>query len=343
MTMQHKFGIHLLAACVGLSSASVTAQEAQERVTLKGHPSGITGVAFSPDGKQIASASAGLKDEKSLILWDAGTGKEIFSLRADAAAGRCLAFSPDGKRVVTTDSNNVAVWDAATGQEVLTLGETGGRGISSVAFSPDGKRVARAGQVVDEQKKRACGVVKVWDAATGKEVLSFKHPVDLHGVAFSPDGKQIVTGAWVEVKVWDAATGKELLSLPANTGGVYSVAFSPDGKRIAAGLGGNPTAGEVKVWDAAAGKELLSIKSPSAVASVAFSPNGRRIASGGRAEDEKKPAEVKVWDADTGKELYSLPGHTGDIFSVAFSPDGKRIVSGSRDKTVRVWDIPADK
>src|SRR5262249_423886 len=104
-----------------------------------------------------------------------------------------------------------------------------------------------------------------------------------------------------------------------------------------------PESGELKVWDAATGKQLLSMKRPSAVASVAFSPDGKRIVSGGRAEHERKPAEVKVWDAATGKELLSLQGHTADIFSVAFSPDGKRIVSGSGDKTVKVWDIPADK
>src|SRR5579885_3468327 len=261
-SLRNTISICLLATCVGLSSPPVTAQEAKERFTLKGHPAGITGVAFSPDGKRIVSGSSGLSDEKSVIVWDAATGEEILSLKAQAAEGRCVAFSPDGKRIVATDSRRVAVWDAATGREVLSLGETGARGISSVAFSPDGKRIARAGQGVDEQKGRACGVVKVWDAATGKEVLSLKDPVDLHGIAFSPDGKRIVAGAWVKVKVWDAATGQELLSLPGHTGGIFSVAFSPDGKRIVAGLGGNPKSGELKEWDAARGKELLSMKPP---------------------------------------------------------------------------------
>jgi WD40 repeat protein len=241
----HVFSIFLLVTCMGLSSSPVTAQEGNEQFTLKGHPSRVTGVAFSPDGKQIVSGSEGLSGDKSVILWDAATGKENLSLKAQAAAGRCVAFSPDGKRIVATDIRRVVVWDAVTGKEVLSLGETGGRGISSVAFSPDGKRIARAGQSVDEQKGRACGMVKVWDAATGKEVLCLKDAVDLHGVALSPDGKQIVAGAWVKVKVWDATTGKELLAHQGHTSGISSVVFSPDGKRIVSGSWDKT----VRVWD----------------------------------------------------------------------------------------------
>ncbi len=162
------------------------------------------------------------------------------------------------------------------------------------------------------------------------------HTYSVWSVAFSPDGKQIVSASGDilgnksgEVKVWDTATGQETLSLKGHTNRVTSVAYSPDGKHIVSGSVDKT----VKVWDAATGQETLSLKGyTNGVRRVAYSPDGKRIVSG--SEDKT----VKVWDAATGQETLSLKGHVYGVRSVAYSPDGKRIVSGSKDATVKVWD-----
>ena len=157
----------------------------------------------------------------------------------------------------------------------------------------------------------------------------YGHTGGVLSVAFSPDGKRIVSGSEDQtLKVWDATTGQETLTLKGHTGAVQSVAFSPDGKRIVSGSDDQT----LKVWDATTGQETLTLKGHTgAVQSVAFSPDGKRIVSG--SDDQT----LKVWDATTGQETLTLKGHTGGVRSVAFSPDGKRIVSGSDDQTLKVW------
>ncbi len=149
-------------------------------------------------------------------------------------------------------------------------------------------------------------------------------------VAFSPDGKRIVSGSMDgdgTVKVWDADTGQQTLSIKPEHG-INSVAFSPDGKRI---VGGG--AYQIpKVWDAQTGQELLSLKGQrEGINSVAFSPDDKFIVGG------SSDFSMKVWDARTGDQTLSLK-QSGQVTGVAFSPDGRRIVSGSGDQTVKVWD-----
>jgi WD40 repeat protein/predicted Ser/Thr protein kinase len=163
------------------------------------------------------------------------------------------------------------------------------------------------------------------------------HTSYVASVAFSPDGRRIVSGSGDStVKVWDAETGQETLTLTGHSWRVMSVSFSPDGKQIVSGGGDFGKPGEIKVWDADSGQEVLALKGhTTTVNSVVFSPDGKRIVSGsyGNYNDT-----LKVWDAETGQELLALKGHTGPVKSVSFSPDGKRIVSGSFDDTAKIWD-----
>jgi hypothetical protein len=165
-------------------------------------------------------------------------------------------------------------------------------------------------------------------------VLALKgHTSRVNAVAFSFDGKRIVTGGDSTARVWDAATGQELLVLKGQAAYVRSVAFSPDGKRIVTGSEDNTA----KVWDVEAGQEVLALRGhKNWVNAVAFSPDGKRIVTG--SEDNT----VKVWDTQEGQELLTLKGHTSVVFSVAFSPDGKRLVTGSYDKTAKIWDAERD-
>ena len=211
----------------------------------------------------------------------------------------------------------------ASAQSLRMVPETGHfNSVTSASFSPDGQRIVTAS---DDH------TAKVWDAATGKELLTLTGHVDsVTSASFSPDGKRIVTASEDETaKVWDAATGKEVVTLTGHSSWVESASFSPDGKRIVTASADNTA----KVWDAATGKELITLTGHSYwVTSASFSPDGKRIVT---ASDDRT---AKVWDAATGNVLATLTGHPEDVNSASFSPDGKRIVTASADNTARVWD-----
>ncbi|KAJ6597918.1 hypothetical protein B0H10DRAFT_2325271 [Mycena sp. CBHHK59/15] len=159
------------------------------------------------------------------------------------------------------------------------------------------------------------------------------HSDSVWSVAFSPDGRRIVSGSYDHtIRIWDADTQMQVgEALQGHSDSVWSVAFSPDGQRIVSGSGDNT----IRIWDADTQMqvgEALQGHSDS-VWSVAFSPDGRRIVSG--SEDHT----IRIWDADTQMQVgEALQGHWGPVWSAAFSPDGRRIVSGSEDHTIRIWD-----
>jgi hypothetical protein len=172
----------------------------------------------------------------------------------------------------------------------------------------------------------------VWDTDSGNEL--FRLPLGgnavILSVAFSPDGRRIVSGGedWTP-KVWDGGDGKPLFPLQGHTSGIAAVAFSPDGQRIATGSRDHTA----KVWEAASGKLIRTFSGhEGGISALAFSPDGQRIITG----SEDKTA--RVWDASNGKELLILKGHSDEILGVAFSPDGRRILTGSRDQTAKLWE-----
>ena len=337
-----------------------------ELLTFKGHSDAIASIAFSPDGKRLASGSK----DKTIKLWDTVTGKELLTFKGHSLAVLSVAFSPDGKRLASgSKDKTIKLWDTVTGKELLTLKGHSKR-VASVAFSPDGKHLASGSYdktiklwdaatgkefltfrghsdwvhsvAFSPDGKRLAsgsggmdGTIRLWDAATGKELFTIKGDRDIvECVAFSPDGKTLASGSWDTIKLWDTVTGNELFTLKGHSDNVFSVAFSPDGKRLASGSADKT----IKLWDTVTGKELLTLKGHSlAVLSVAFSPDGKHLASG------STDKTIKLWDTVTGKELLTLKGHSDRVNSVAFSPDGKRLASGSTDKTIKLWDAATGK
>jgi WD40 repeat protein/tRNA A-37 threonylcarbamoyl transferase component Bud32 len=195
--------------------------------------------------------------------------------------------------------------------------------VTFVTFSPDGKKLATGS---DEH------TVKLWDAATGHEIVTLKgHGGWVLSAAFSPDGQRLATGSTDNTAaLWDVATGKELCALKGHRDEVVSVAFSADGKRLATG-GGDHTA---KLWDVATGHEIFTFKGHgSKVWSTAISPDGKKLVTGSEDRTEK------LWDAATGQEIVTLKGRGAEVLPVAFSPDGRKLALGSQDRTVKLWDV----
>jgi WD40 repeat protein/tRNA A-37 threonylcarbamoyl transferase component Bud32 len=209
-------------------------------------------IGYSPDGKRIAMGSW----DKSIKVWDAGSGKQTLTLMWHGDAVQCIAFSPDSKRIVSGSSDRtLKLWDVASdarglaldpgsairsvrGRERLTLrGHEGA--VCAVSFSPDGGRIVSAS---------ADGTLKVWDAGTGHETLTIEGHLDqISSVAFSPDGSRIASGsADGELRLWDTETGRGMLALTTDAGGIRAVAFSRDGTRIVSGSSN----GTIRIWGA---------------------------------------------------------------------------------------------
>ena len=244
------------------------------------------------------------------------------ALRGHSYGVRSVAYSPDGKKIVSgSDDGTIKIRDANTGQCFQTL-EGHSKSVYSVSYSPDGKKIISGS---------GDKTIRIWDANTGKRLKKLKgHSDYVSSVAYSPDGKRIISGSTDKtVKIWDANTGDSLKTLRGHKYGVWSVAYSPDGTKIISGSNDKT----IKIWDANTGECLKTLKGHSDyVSSVAYSPDGKRIISG---SDDNT---IKICDANTGECIKTLEGHSLEVYSVAYSPDGTKIISGSLDKTIKIWD-----
>jgi WD40 repeat protein len=251
-----------------------------------------------------------------------------------------MALSPDGRRVASAGqaapgllAAPVRVWDLRSDRESVRFTEHAGI-VFCVAWHPDGGRIASAGG--DQELKRF--VVKVWDARTGQVAFALPAGAETYTVAFSPDGRHLVTGgADRTVQVWDAQTGHEVGTPGGHDREIRGLAFSRYRRHLASAS----VDGTVKLWDATrlgekqVARRIIRARSGQfALNTAAFSPDGRRLVTGGEENT------VKVWDVQTGRELPTLRGHKGDVWAVAFSPDpdGRWVASAGEDSTVKLWD-----
>jgi WD40 repeat protein len=308
---------------------------------LLDHKDIVWSVAFSPDGRFLASGGGGEVHQSrpgdflnvtwapgsdfALRVWDVRTGKIVRCLVGHRALVACVAWSPDGKLLLSgSDDSTLRLWDAETGKEVRRFdGHT--QAVVAAVFSADGSRVLSGSR--DQ-------TVRLWDVKTGKELRRFAWPGGrVWDVALSRDGTRAAVGGDANFAlIWDATTGRELHRLTGHTEAVVRVAFSSDGGRLLTGSWDR----RVRLWDAATGEVLRTFEGHTdRVEGVAFSPDGRRLLTGSLDQT------VRLWDAITGKELHKFEGHEAPVSRVAFAPDGRTAASAGWDRSVRLWRLPS--
>ena len=306
--------------------------------SIEGHTDRVTSVAFSPDGRILASAAW----DSTVKLWDVSTKQIIATFKHPARHGwvDAVAFSPNGE-ILASGSENVNLWNVSTKRNIALEHPTTlehYREVNTVAFSPDGKMLAAAGPAGDK--------VSLWELAPLRMVATLPHgryDLTIHSVAFSPDGQTLASGSQDgKIKLWNVSTRRNIATLEAHSESVFSVAFSPDGALLAsAGITRDDNGdwdSQIKLWNVSTRRNIATLEEHSGwVRSVAFSPDGRTLASG------SYDRTVRLWDIATRRNIETFQGHTRDVQSVAFSPDGTILASGAGGTLdggrVLLWDV----
>ena len=293
-----------------------------------------TSVAFSPDGRLLASGA----DNNTVVIWDVRRREPLGEpLRGHGKAVTSVAFSSDRKLLaIASNDNTVILWDLQRRRPIGTplVGHNGA--VTSVSFSPDG-RVLASGS--------GDGTIRLWDSSRheplGRAMVNNTFTVD--SLAFSPDGAMLAAGGLDAVVLWDVRTRRPARRLAVRLavgGGVGAtadaVAFSPDGANLAAGMSN----GVVELWDRGwrgqliePARQLIEPASSGAPAAVAFSPDGRSLAAA-------QQRTITIWDIRRRRAATKpLVGHLDVVTGVAFSPDGKTLASASEDQTVILDDV----
>jgi eukaryotic-like serine/threonine-protein kinase len=310
--------------------------------TLRGHKDAVSCLAFSADGKRLATGGA----DTAVKTWDLASGRELTAIHGHGGTVTSVSFSRDGKNLASADAKrSIRIWDANA--EPGTHTPAGAESGSFVAVP------GHNGKLLAVLRPRLFSVnLAVLEAETGRQVHSLRSFVAFQGfnndikLAFSPDGRLLAsTDGKNLAQLWDLTTGRERTALKRHLQQVTALAFSRDGQTLATA----DASKTIKIWEAASGRELKSLQSEFTPLALAHSPDGTKLAVAGRGpvRHEKQNETTQqaivsgkgaVWDLAAGRVLYALPDHGMQTVAVSFSPDGTRLATASWDSTARIID-----
>jgi WD40 repeat protein len=348
--------------------------------TGEGHRGPVDSVAFSPNGRLLASSGNVQHTSGQVLLWKVATGKCLAKYPVPEGVARCVAFTPGGKQLVASCGNVVRFWDTRTPKQPKEIGTIRvEHAIWAMALAPNGRTIA-IGQ--DE------GTVCFFRLApgAGKKVVQGKvrkvraHKWVIKSMAFTPDGKTLVTGSWDRtVKLWDVATRRVVATLRPHRHEVWGVAAAPDNRTLAVAAsccGNMQLPVQIVFWDvtgrrlgtvqdsdirgvlslAFCGRRLVLGCQDHSVRVLDYRQDSRRLSLRGHGKQEAWSVAfspnsrtlasagddrlIKLWNPRTGKKKMTLRGHRSLVSCVAFAPGGRLLASGSYDKTVKIWDLP---
>jgi WD40 repeat protein len=289
---------------------------------LAGHGKAVLDLAFSPDGKSVATVS----EEERFRLWDAATGRPLKEFQGQAGS---IAFAPDGRTLATSTTRALSLWDVTTARQFRKLP------LQASVFGKNERIVFLAGEpplVLCPDYNR----LGVWNAATGQMLPhAFVAEVDGWGVqsavgfAVAADSQSVAVNSTLlgsgPIVFWEPRTGREL-GRTAFPGSI--VALSPDGRRFVA-----RSRERLVLVDTRTSKEIFELPDASSIAVAAFAPDGSMLATG------STDGVVRLWETASGRQRRTFTGHQQGVWCIQFSPDGTRLASGSDDGTVLIWDV----
>lgn len=319
----HPSGHFLVSAGWDTTARVWDARTLEPVILLNAHAGQVTALAFTDDGGTLATADSGL----TVYVWDFASRKVFHKFQGPQGEIRCLAFNPQGKTLACNGERKIHLWDLGSGR---VLAGTGPRPVArtSLCISPDGARLATNGSGT---------LPRVWNVAGRQPAVNLEVKHNVHGLAYSPDGRYIAGAAESHVRLWDARTGQVKRDLVGFEEPATTVAFSGDSSLLASG---SSSGLGVWLWRVADGETVLLI--PDAldgctVEALAFHPQGRLLAVGGidHLATGGSNGAISLWDLDERAEVgIFLAGTT----SIAFHPSGKRLLSASLDQTLCLWD-----
>jgi len=295
------------------------------RYTLSGHSSLLGCMAWSPNGRMLASGSL----DKSIKIWNVQTGQELQTLVGHSESVYSVAWAPDEQMLASgSDDRSIKIWNVQTGQEFQTLRGHSSH-VNSIAWSPDGQKLISSSHD---------STIKIWDVRRGQELQTLMgHSASVYSVAWSPDGKMLASGSFDStIKIWDARRSQEFQTLVGHYGRVYSVAWSPDGKMLASGSDDRT----IRIWDPFLGNQSRVLeRHTDSITSIAFFLNGRLLVS--RARD----GTMRLWRTDTWEVVTTLRDTThGLIFDGSMVCPTAPVIAtfGDENRVIHIWDFDFD-